>query len=652
MEARTHSSSRYWSLWIGLAIASSSLMVGCGSRSVPQTAPLQNALTDVSASRGAAPGYIDDRACAQCHQELFDSYQAVGMAQSFFPPGPDTVIEDFKNNAYFHTPSQQHFEMVLRDGQYLFRRHQIAADGRPINVFEQPVDWILGSGHNARTYLYQTEAGELYQLPIAWYSEEGHWGMAPGFDRPDHEGVTRRVRRECMFCHNAYPDVPAGTDAFGASQTFPRELPHGIGCQRCHGPGAEHARANLAGTNDPTAGIVNPAKLSPELRDDVCHQCHLQPSVALFGIRRFGRDDYSFRPGQKLAEYIVPLDVVERDKSAAERFEINHHPYRLQQSRCFVESRGELNCLSCHDPHRKVSADRRVEHYRAACQKCHESDACHRADRTTGADASDCVSCHMPRRRTQDVVHVATTDHRIAKPTAGVDLLAPLAEAEPMLDDVILSKPDQGTPLGEIYRAVAVSRATNGRYVPAVDHLETMLKRTRPDAIEPNLDLAAAQLTLGRETETIATLTPLLERHPRHALALELLGKAQQRLGTLDAAERSLRQSLAEDPHRAASSLQLGLLELTRNHPEQAVTQLKQTVQSHPTLAAAWYHLGEAHAKQSHWDDAIRCYRRTLEIDPRLKSGYAGLEQALLKANRREEAERYRKHGQQPLANP
>ncbi|MBW3549201.1 MAG: hypothetical protein KY452_13855, partial [Actinobacteria bacterium] len=76
-------------------------------------------------------------------------------------------------------------------------------------LVEQPVDWVLGSGHTSRTYLYATPGGELYQLPLAWYSQDGgHWAMAPGFDRPDHVGLLRPVRRECMFCHNAYPDVP------------------------------------------------------------------------------------------------------------------------------------------------------------------------------------------------------------------------------------------------------------------------------------------------------------------------------------------------------------------------------------------------------------------------------------------------------------
>ena len=180
--------------------------------------------------------------------------------------------------------------MGLEDGKYKFRRYQLDDKNRQINVFEQDVDWILGSGNSARTYFYQTEAGELYQLPLAYYSQEKVWYMAPGYDVRSHKGVMQRAGRECMFCHNAYPEVPEGSDAHHAPPVYPSELPQGIGCQRCHGPGAEHVRVALSnkdtGEERVRATIVNPARLEPRLRDDVCDQCHLQPRLPTVGYNR------------------------------------------------------------------------------------------------------------------------------------------------------------------------------------------------------------------------------------------------------------------------------------------------------------------------------------------------------------------------------
>lgn len=289
--------------------------------------------------------------------------------------------------------------------------------------------------------------------------------MAPGFDRRDHEGVVRRVRRECMFCHNAYPDVGSGSDVYGAPQVFPAELPEGTGCQRCHGPGAEHSRVAMAEEIDFEAlssSIVNPASLTPEVQRDVCYQCHVQPMAALPGVRRFGRGDYSYRPGEPLSDYLVQMDVRKTGKPPAARFEINHHAYRLEQSRCFARSYGALGCTICHDPHRKVSAAERAAHYRAACFGCHQQDACGRPDAAPAAhgemtDDADCVSCHMPKRRTQDVVHVLMTDHRIRRFPGGEELVAPLEESDPTIRDVQLTEPEsvEGIAVRELYRAVA-----------------------------------------------------------------------------------------------------------------------------------------------------------------------------------------------------
>ncbi|MEO1368693.1 MAG: hypothetical protein AAFX50_16080, partial [Acidobacteriota bacterium] len=331
----------------------------------------------VAVTGGAAAGYVEDRLCATCHGELFESYQDVGMARSFARPQGARVVEDFDVPPYFHAPSNRYYAMRRTPGGGLtMERWQVAAGGERVNAVEQPVDWVLGSGHTSRVYLYRTAGGELYQLPLAWYSQGQGWGMAPGYDAPVHEGLTRRVRRECMFCHNGYPDVPSGSDRYGAPQTFPVELPEGTGCQRCHGPGGEHVARVFAGrfkVEEIRDAIVNPAHLSPKRRNDVCYGCHMQPTVELMGVRRFGRSDYDFRPGQSLDDYMVMLDAEAADQARSERFEINHHPYRLEQSRCFTES-VDLSCTACHDPHRKVPAAERAAHYRRACLSCHQDD--------------------------------------------------------------------------------------------------------------------------------------------------------------------------------------------------------------------------------------------------------------------------------------
>jgi Tfp pilus assembly protein PilF len=605
-----------------------------------------------SVTTGAAPGYVDERACALCHPKIAESYREKGMARAFRRPRPETEIEDFSAPPFVHVPSAQIFQMFHRDGRLVFRRWQLDTAGQPINVFEQPVDWILGSGDHARTYLYQTAGGEIFQLPLAWYSQTRSWGMAPGFDRPDHEGVLRRVRRECLFCHTSIPDVPAGADAYGAPQTFPASLPEGVGCQRCHGPAAEHVWLSLGGVGvkeEIRASVFTPGKVPGARPDEVCSGCHLQPSVALPGVRRFGRSDDSFRPGEPLADYLVQVDVTEEGRPSSDRFEINHHPYRLRQSRCFLASGGALSCLTCHDPHRRLPGSERASHYRAACLKCHAGDACRRPEKPAATDTSDCVSCHMAKRRTQDVVHVVMTDHLIRRRPGGPELLAPLAETEPVLTGVHLLDP--GAPagaLGEVYRATAVVRMSSTE--DAVAYLEKMLAAARPEAIEPWLDLAQGQIRRRRFADAEKTLGGILTSHPDHPLALEWLGLAQAAQGRSDEAIDVLRRALAAGAERAETEHNLGLILAAKGRTDEAETHLGRALTARPNFAAAWYQLGEIRVTQNRTDEAIACWRRALEIDPTHTASYLALGKALLARGDRAGALRWLRHGAKAAA--
>jgi Tfp pilus assembly protein PilF len=593
---------------------------------------------------GAAPGYVEDRACAVCHNDLWQSYQAVGMARSFARPRAEVFIEDFEHNRFHHEPSDRWYEMRRDGDRLIFRRWQQDSEGKPVHVFEREVDWILGSGHTSRVYLYQTPEGELYQLPLAWYSQDekgrvgpgtGHWGMAPGFDRAEHLGVQRLVHRECMFCHNAYPDVPVGSDVYGQPHVFPEELPQGTGCQRCHGPGARHVRLALTGgaekVEDLRATIVNPGRLSDDLRNSVCYECHLQPTVSIFGVRRFGRGDYSFRPSEPLTDYVLKVDVDEEGRTRADRFEINHHPYRLEQSRCFRETQGKenaLSCLTCHDPHRKVPAEERAAHYRQACLGCHDVDACRLGEMGTpegmaGVDPQDCVTCHMPRRRTQDVVQVVMTDHRIQRHPPGPERLAPLAEKDPVLTDIELLTPLEG-PLAEVYRIIPLIRS-GSRDPAAVAHLERALAEARPEAIIPYLDLARGQLATRRPGDAEVSLRRVLDKEPENYRALSWMVPVQASLGHHAEALAAARKTLEADPTRAETHYNLGRLLLGYGRPEEAVSELERALELRPEFPAAWFQLGQTRTALDQPAEAQAAYRRCLEIEPRFEEARAAL---------------------------
>ncbi|HSN88413.1 MAG TPA: tetratricopeptide repeat protein, partial [Thermoanaerobaculia bacterium] len=337
----------------------------------------------------------------------------------------------------------------------------------------------------------------------------------------------------------------------------------------------------------------------------------------------------------------------EEGRPASERFEINHHPYRLRQSRCSTESGGALSCLTCHDPHRKVPEPERAAHYRAACLTCHAQDGAHTAE------ASDCASCHMPKRRTQDVVHGVMTDHLIRRNPGGSELLAPLRETETVLTGLRLLGP--GAPegdLGEVYRAAATLRAAATD--EAVGYLEKKLSQERPAQIEPWLDLAQGQIRRGRPADAERTLREVLARAPDHPQALEWLALARAGQGDAEGAIAILRQVLAlpAGSDRAEAEYNLARLLVANRRPAEGEEHLLRALTLRPNLAVAWYHLGEVRAASGEWEGAVAAYRRSLEIDPTHTRSYLSLGRLLLSRGEREEALRWLRHGTKAAAQP
>lgn len=584
-----------------------------------------------AAVHAADSRYVADAQCTPCHAEIARDFPTIGMARAFGPPDRSVALEDWSLATFEHAASGDHYRMAWRDdGRLWFERWRVDRKSAAVHRFETPVAYALGSGNRSRTYLYRAPSGELFQLPLAWYAQEKRFAMAPGYDRPDHEGVTRRVRRECLFCHDAAPTsdtVAPGWDQRFAPQVFPAELPHGIGCQRCHGPGSEHVRVAWTGVAPPAeirAAIVQPARLDPPRAREVCSQCHLQPSVAVPGLRRLGRGDYAFRPGESLDDSILAVEALNADADGTpqtDRFEINHHAHRLEGSRCFAASpesetgRGRLACFRCHDPHRKLPKAELVARVRNVCVACHEPGRCPKVPAAESASA-DCASCHMPERRPRDVVHVTMTDHRIQKNPAQADVrLAPLNEEDPILLDLRLRDTAPVGPDADLYRALAVVRSQGGASPAAVDRLLTLTNKRQPPETELALDLAQGLLLTRRPAEAEEILRQVLTREPENAQATEWLGLTLAGQGRWIESSTVLRPLADDNPPRPEALYNLGLALRQIGRPEEAVNLLERVVALRPNQALAWYHL--ALARRAAGREGVgEALERALAVDP------------------------------------
>lgn len=585
--------------------------------------------------------YVDPQLCQPCHSEIHDSYRKVAMGRSFYRPSAENVIEDYKvDNHFYHELSNRHYRMIQRGDRFYQKRYQQDAQGREQNIFEMEATHIIGSGNHARSYLNLDAAGVLRQLPASWYPQEQRWAMSPGYDRPDHEGFSRQVTHECMFCHNAYPPLPEPSDRLGLGSRFPRELPSGIDCQRCHGPGARHLELASSGrveASDVRQAIVNPVRLEPEREMEVCMQCHLPVATAGPHIQRFGRSVYSYRPGEPLADYAVRFDLVDPEtRELSERFEVDSSSYRLRRSPCFIGSRGKMTCTTCHDPHHAPRGEEAVRHYRERCLDCHA-----RVSPQAHPDPgeSDCASCHMPQRRTQDAVHVVMTDHFIRLRPPEEDLLAPLKEDHsPNPDEVVLHQPD-GLPDSEreIYRGLGQIRSSV-HLARGLDRLKLVLPQWQGSSPEPYLQLALVQVESGDLDQAGVHLRRALEADPELAPARFRLGEVLRKQGRPEEAVEQYRHALRLNPGHAAAHNGLGLILKERQQVEAALEHFRMALGSDPLLADAHANSGTIFLQQGQVEEAAREFHRALQIEPNNPGVYRSLGVARAGLGRHEQA--------------
>jgi predicted CXXCH cytochrome family protein len=525
--------------------------------------------------------YSGSEVCAECHSQEHASYLETAHSQSFSLVDAGREPPD---GQFTHPEKPRHYASYRAHGELRHREFLATAAGE-VTLIDRPLKYLVGSGRFSRTYLAELD-GFLVESPLTWYASLAAWQLSPGFEDRIDGSFSRSVSANCLYCHVGQLERAGGSD-------FRMEVHElAISCERCHGPGSRHvARRRLMPEDAGDNLIVNPRKLSRELAEAICQQCHLE-SKSSVEVRGRRRED--FRPGQRWTDFVVNYAA----DSPPSDMTVTGHVQQMHASRCYQAS-DDLTCTTCHDPHDSPSPAERADYYRQTCSKCHDDGSCGLLESERIArNQNHCAACHMPQSPT-DIPHIAFTHHRIGIHQANPP---PVKVAEPtglvpVLDVAHLPQLDQQRNLGLAYLQLVGDHAGEEGYRALEDRARELLQQAVAGGIrDPAVQTAMALLDVTQGDVAAAR------------------GRAESALSASDIA-----------PVDRATAIQLlARLDLRENRLPAARERLEQLVRL--WLAPEdWFLLGLCRQRQGDGDGAIAAFEKVLEIDPGEPGTYRSL---------------------------
>jgi hypothetical protein len=560
-----------WILAVAAAAAIAAVLQLALSRAKPS--PPDSDQPQAQSGR-VAERFVGSESCRGCHERIYESYSASGMGRSL--ARIDLSPSNHGIDAVSFSPDGRHRYSVEKSaGRLVHREELVNAEGE--TVFDQslPVEYCVGSGNQGRSYLIRRD-DQFFMSPIGWYSRSDRWDLSPGYTLPRHLRFERQVTEGCLDCHTGRMNRDE-THANRFRQ--PPFLEESIGCERCHGPGGGHIDFRKSAKRAGPDPIVNPSRLDPARREDVCNQCHLQGEARYL---REGCHFGDFRPGQRLED--VMLILVQGTRATADgRTQAVSQVEQMRASACFRKSDGKFGCVSCHDPHSQPPVAGHEDHYRKKCLACHEDTGCSLPVADRAAESDSCIACHMPRLRTTDVPHTSQTDHRvIRKPMEPAAAGVPTAELE------FFDSADQRLPRAIVDRTRALWMA---------------------DAAETRGDPRLA-------AQAYRQLSILARQNSKDAEIQIALGTASQVEGRLEDAVTHWKNSLAIDPNREEPLQSTAMVLQKLGRSAAARSYFEEYLKIQPFRSSMWGRYSHLLGQLGEIDLAIDAGKRALELDP------------------------------------
>ena len=525
--------------------------------------------------------YVGSTACAACHAGIYRDYEKTAMGRSIAPVD-QSIFSKLALPAHFTNDAiHRSFDVYEKDGRLYQSEYDLTPEGSEVFRDTRDIRWLIGAGENGYGPVVEDDR-YLFQAPLSFYTKPGAWGPSPGYETLDL-GFNRPLLSGCITCHAGRANFVPGTNGQYGDPPFSEVS---IGCEECHGPGAAHIRAMKSQPGKAAATqIVNPARLSPSLADNICMKCHQTGDVR---VLKPGKSHSDIRPGHPLDEVLSIFLVPPSPASPPDSDHVEHY-YSMTLSKCYRSSNGRMSCLSCHDPHVQPAASEVPAYYNRKCLACHTSASCNLplAARMRQSPPNNCVGCHMPKRDIQVISHSTATNHRIIATPDEPFPDAAFHQTISALPDLIHLNPAPGQekispPLLTLLQAYGELSASKPQYTSQYLEVLAQLEKSMPDNALVQSAAGRRDLKSGDFSSAVTHLQRAVEFDPSAATACADLAEALGREGRREEAISWLNKSIELDPFNPFTQRSLVVQLITLKDYTHALVALEHYVQVFP----------------------------------------------------------------------
>ena len=376
-----------------LILVSVSLLAATGNDGETRTS------ADGDNSYMADAEYVGSDRCADCHDDVRDTWMETPHAHAFAKATSGTVVGDFSTDPTLEVAPGVEVTLDLISNE---TGYYVDLDGTGTAVYK--ITHVQGAGKWLQVYL--TARGEThYILPMAWANTLQTWVPFHTDQWYDATGAPKMASKshvwdlQCVACHTVGAQVDYNETSGEWVASWEE---NGVACEDCHGPGSIHV--------SPPKGEERIDYIWKTTSSDLCGNCHVGASpVGKVGGMSPGyplsADGRTIRPGDVHDDFFVLAPQLHPDGETAvgqanqyNDYLESHHFHTLTTIK--EDEEGEDSCLQCHSTdYRLADEDERPTLETAKddveCAACHDMHGTTEYANLRVDEWETCVQCHQ-----------------------------------------------------------------------------------------------------------------------------------------------------------------------------------------------------------------------------------------------------------------